>query len=155
MHFDPRWRQEFAQTRSSILQSCEGWIVDVQHIGSTAISGLVAQPIIDCVAAVDCQAGFDESIDRIVGLNFKELSAPSWLDSGRLLVKPRHGAITHRIFVVLLNSPPWHELLRVRDRFLADPEWAVSFEEAKVASWKEHEGDREQYEVSKQRFFAQ
>ncbi|MDG2222325.1 MAG: GrpB family protein, partial [Rubripirellula sp.] len=42
MHYDPRWRQEFEQTRSSILSSTEGWVTGVEHIGSTAISGLIA-----------------------------------------------------------------------------------------------------------------
>jgi GrpB-like predicted nucleotidyltransferase (UPF0157 family) len=51
MHYDPRWPQEFEQTRSGILQCCRGDVIEVCHIGSTAVSGLVAQPIIDLVAA--------------------------------------------------------------------------------------------------------
>ena len=52
MHYDPRWRQQFQQTRSSILHSCAGWVTAVEHVGSTTISGLIARPTIDVLAAV-------------------------------------------------------------------------------------------------------
>ena len=69
MHYDPRWRQEFQQTKSSILHSCAGWVTAVEHVGSTAISGLIARPIIDVLAAVADESALATAAQLIEGLN--------------------------------------------------------------------------------------
>ncbi len=74
MHYDPRWRQEFEQTRSSILHSCAGWVTAVEHIGSTAISGLIARPTIDVIASVADDEGHGTGgvVDRRAELSPRE-----------------------------------------------------------------------------------
>ena len=34
------------------MHSCDGWVTAVEHVGSTAISGLIARPTVDVLAAV-------------------------------------------------------------------------------------------------------
>jgi GrpB-like predicted nucleotidyltransferase (UPF0157 family) len=44
---DPRWKDLFA-AEAELLRSCLGGAaLDIQHIGSTAIPGIVAKPVID------------------------------------------------------------------------------------------------------------
>ena len=154
MHYDPRWRQEFEQTRSVILDSCRGWVTDVAHIGSTAVSGLIAQPIIDVVATVDDPRGFEPAVLRLEGINFAVAAAPGWAEGARLLVKPRRGEVTHRIFLAGSASPLPDRLLALRDWLRGSREEALAFEEAKVERWKECEGDAVRYKRAKQELFA-
>lgn len=153
MHYDPRWRQEFQQTRSSILQSCEGWVSEVHHVGSTAISGLIARPIVDCAAVVSDAEGFEEASVCIEGLNFKVRSNPDWLTSGRFLVKPRSGDPTHHIYLFVAGDGWLERILAVRKALRDNPEIAVRFEETKVHHWKCNEGDADQYQQAKAPFF--
>lgn len=153
MHYDPRWRQEFEQTRSSILQSCEGWVSEVYHVGSTAISGLIARPIVDCVAVVSEAEGFEEASICIEGLNFKVTANPDWLTSGRFLIKPRAGAQTHHVYLLVAGDEWLQRFLTVRDTFRENPELAIRFEETKVHHWKCSDGDRELYQNAKHPFF--
>ena len=150
MHYDPSWRQEFAQTRSSLLYACEGWLAEIEHIGSTAIPGLIAQPTIDVIAAVSDEQDIDQAAFRIEGLNFKS----SELDTSILLTKPRHllegqSEPTHRVFLTVLGSPLWKSTIMLRDYFLQSPEAAVQYEEVKMLNWKRFKGDREKYETGK------
>lgn len=154
MHYDPRWRQEFEQTRSVILDSCQGWVTGVAHIGSTAISGLIAQPIIDVVATVDDPRGFDPAVLRLGGINFAVAAAPGWAAGATLLVKPRRGEVTHRIFLVGSHSPLPQRVLALRDWLRSNREEALAFEEAKVEQWKESGGEAAGYERAKQELFA-
>lgn len=154
MHYDPRWRQEFAQTRSSVLFSGEGWITDVQHVGGTALPGLVSRPIIDCAAAISSLADLDEASARIEGLNFRQLASPGWLGPGRFFAKPRHGETTHHIFLVEQTSDTWKTLLAFRDKLLCDRDLALAFEAAKVAAWRDEEGRSIAYEKAKASFFC-
>lgn len=153
-HYDPSWRQEFEQTRSSILMSCSGWVQSVEHIGGTAIPGLIAQAIVDCVAGVVAPEGLEAASTAIEGLNYRREKLPTWVDDGILFTKPRHGPTTHRIFLTRIDSPLWSRVLRVRDWLREHPEVAYRFEDAKVKQWKAASGDPCRYAHAKAIFFA-
>lgn len=154
MHHDARWRQEFEQTRSSILQSCKGRVVAVEHVGSTAIGGLIARPIIDGIAVVADPVDLADSSMLIEGLNFRAIEIPEWAQplvpmSGaadpQLLEKPRHGETTHRIYVVNQGTRLVQETVRLREFLRSHPEFAFEFEERKVETWKSCDGHVSRY----------
>jgi GrpB-like predicted nucleotidyltransferase (UPF0157 family) len=164
MHYDPRWRQEF---------SCDGWISAAHHIGSTAISGLIARPTIDVIAIAvtddssidsssnhsspDC--GITEAANRIEGLNYRVVQSPLWADGAITLVKPRltdaeAPDASHRIFLVQQDSAILRRAVALRDYLRQHPEIAIELEEIKVAAWKNTEGNLERYQRNKSTFFA-
>ncbi|WP_153558241.1 GrpB family protein [Roseimaritima sediminicola] len=154
MHYDPQWRQEFEQTRSSVLMSCTGWVQAVEHVGSTAIDGLVAQPIVDVLAGVVDPAGLDPARQRVEGLNFQVTELPEWADDAVLLRKPRHGEPTHCVYLTQIDSPLWKRLLAVRDWLREHRDAALRYEEAKVHHWKASQADRERYQQAKAIYFS-
>lgn len=158
MHYDPRWPQEFQQTRSGILDGCSGWVVDVQHIGSTAIDGMIARPILDVVAAVEnddeVERALQESSDLIEGLNFRKHSPPMWAAETIVLDKPRSGAPTHRVFLTYVDSPFYRSAVCIRRALQADRELSLRFEETKVTRWKRGAGEPNKYAEDKSVFFA-
>ncbi len=158
MHYDPRWRQEFEQTRSGILHSCLGWVIDVQHIGSTAIGGMIARPVLDVVAAVrdddDSRKAIAESSDMIEGLNFRRVTTPMWAAEAIVFCKPRSGEETHRVFLTYLESPFYRSSIAVRDALRSDRELSLRFEETKVTRWRQGAGEPQKYADDKAVFFA-
>ena len=50
--YNPSWADLAAQACQRILEVGADLIVDVQHVGSTAVPGLSAKPILDLAAAV-------------------------------------------------------------------------------------------------------
>ncbi len=159
MHYDPRWPQEFQQTKSSILQSCEGWVTAVEHVGSTAISGLIARPTIDVLAAVEDANALATAAQLIEGLNFRINDSPDWSTEPIVLGKPRHLSVaqpdpTHSVWLVIYGSDCWQRMIRMRDWLRDNKETAVRFEEAKVARWRSGEGALSSYESDKALFFA-
>lgn len=154
MHYDPRWPQEFEQTRSGILQSCQGDVIEVQHIGSTAIAGLIAQPIVDVIAAVAGPPAFASATLAIQGLYFRQLPSPPWAGESLMFAKPRHGEITHQILLTVRDSSTWRRVLAVRDALRQDRDRALRFEEFKVRHWKAGQGQADQYDRDKALFFS-
>ena len=159
MHYDPRWRQEFQQTRSSILHSCAGWVTAVEHIGSTAISGLIARPTVDVVAAVADAEAMNSAVSLIEGLNFRLVESADWTQEAAVLTKPRHLSATqpdptHQVWLVVADSLTWVRLIRMRDWLRSHADTAIRFEEAKVAYWRSAEGDLAAYQSDKSLFFA-
>ncbi len=159
MHHDSRWRQEFQQTRSSILHSCQGWVVAVEHVGSTAIAGLVARPTIDAIAGVTSEEAMGPATDLIEGLNYGQVEPAGWAPDAIVLDKPRRPLSdrpdpTHRVLLMKLNSAAWDRAIRVRDWLRQHAEDAVRFEQAKVSRWRDGEGDPSRYHSDKAIFFA-
>jgi GrpB-like predicted nucleotidyltransferase (UPF0157 family) len=50
--YDPAWPVQFAAARAEILSACNGLVIEVHHIGSTAIPGIAAKPVIDLLPVV-------------------------------------------------------------------------------------------------------
>jgi GrpB-like predicted nucleotidyltransferase (UPF0157 family) len=154
MHYAAAWRQEFEQSKSGILQSCQGNVSDVQHIGSTAIPGLIARPIIDMVAIVSAVELLDEAAMQIQGLFFRMIETPSWCRDSLVLSKPRHGDATHLVFLTTPESRTHRRTVAIRDHLRAQPARAVEFEAAKVRRWKDVDGDSTHYDRDKAIFIA-
>jgi GrpB-like predicted nucleotidyltransferase (UPF0157 family) len=63
--YDPEWPAQFAAARDEILAACSGLVIDVRHIGSTAIPGLAAKAIIDMMPVVQ---RFEDGTSCVGGL---------------------------------------------------------------------------------------
>ena len=50
--YNPRWPTLFRQEARQIVKALSGQIILIHHIGSTAIPGIKAKPIIDCLIEV-------------------------------------------------------------------------------------------------------
>ncbi|MCY7538793.1 GrpB family protein [Bacillus pumilus] len=48
------WVKEFESEKKRIIEVIGQYIVNVHHIGSTAVNGLSAKPIIDIAIEIDC-----------------------------------------------------------------------------------------------------
>lgn len=75
LEYDPTWPQRFEELRceyTGALAAAGVPVVAVVHVGSTAVPGLAAKPVIDCdivVAYRDVSA----ASDTLIGLGFKPL----------------------------------------------------------------------------------
>jgi GrpB-like predicted nucleotidyltransferase (UPF0157 family) len=54
--YDPSWPSIFATERIRLMAIFPELFVDVQHVGSTAVPGLQAKPIVDILAGVESMA---------------------------------------------------------------------------------------------------
>lgn len=50
--YDPRWPHLYSAEKDRLLAAVGEWWLAIEHIGSTAVPGLVAKPILDIMAAV-------------------------------------------------------------------------------------------------------
>ena len=45
--YDPHWKTEFEQLKQVLSNELKDFDIDIQHVGSTAIPGLCAKPVLD------------------------------------------------------------------------------------------------------------
>ena len=98
--YSEKWKTLFEDEKVLILKNLEPFVVDVQHVGSTSVEGLIAKPIIDIVIGV---ISFD-----FVKKNAQLLSEIGYEHLGTFGIEGRHFFIkesgdirTHHLHMVL------------------------------------------------------
>jgi GrpB-like predicted nucleotidyltransferase (UPF0157 family) len=128
--YDPAWPQIYAAERAPILAVAGPRLLALEHIGSTAIPGLCAKPIIDMMAAV---AHLDDGAALIEplaahGYRLVETGMP-----GRLLLRKDVAERGVRVHLHIIELATWdtrNERL-LRDYLLAHPEAAQAYGDLK------------------------
>ena len=144
---DNEWEVIAAETISKLHSILQDVLVDAQHIGSTAIKGICAKPIIDIVAGV---SDFDvllsmNSILEKNGFVFRGQDHPLQY----LYICGKNDIRTHHIHVVIYNSEEWNNYVDVRDYLNCHKEDAVVYSKLKESLAKQYSEDRETYTASK------
>lgn len=135
------------------------WLADgVEHVGSTAVPGLAAKPVIDLMASVG-------DLNAVVAQAGGELAADGWchvppeLDQRpwrRFFVKPDESG-QHRVahlHLIQAGHPRWAEQLAFRDALRRDDQLARQYGDLKRQLAARHSGDREAYTAAKAAFVA-
>ncbi len=152
--YDDRWALQAAEERQCLLGLLGLWLVeDVHHVGSTAIPGMPAKPIIDLMAGV---GSLDDApaLARVLAPHDWHFVPPQrdarlWR---RFFVKVASG---HRIAHLHLLDPgttQWAEQLRFRDRLSTQPALAAKYAELKRRLAARVSHDREAYTEGKSPF---
>ena len=68
---DAAWRQKFAIEADEIRRALGRNVLAVHHIGSTAVPGILAKPIVDILVDVSRIEGVDEQTERMDELGFE------------------------------------------------------------------------------------
>lgn len=150
---DPSWPSRFAAERDRLLALLPGVFVDIQHIGSTAVPGLAAKPVIDILAGVESMA-VAEALAEPLCRNGYTTSAEfnRSLADRRWFMRWAEGRRTHHLHVVVHGAEPWHQRLRFRDELRRRPELAERYAALKAGWAAEHRLDREAYTDAKAGF---
>ena len=71
--YDPRWPQLYEREAAAISAALGGALSAIHHIGSTAVPGLAAKPIIDIMPVVHSLAGADAARGALEALGYEYL----------------------------------------------------------------------------------
>ncbi|MET8759376.1 GrpB family protein [Lentzea sp. NPDC004782] len=156
---DPSWAIRAQAERDQLHELLGPWLVDgIEHVGSTAIPGLAAKPIVDLQASVT-------SLDTVVTGASEILRANGWayvppeLDQRpwrRFFVKPDPSGQRREAHLHLIQAGHhrWTDQLRFRDALRDDPAKAQQYEALKRHLAQTAGHDREAYTEGKAAFVA-
>ncbi|QBK04919.1 GrpB family protein [Hylemonella gracilis] len=150
---DPAWPQAYAAERLRLLSVLPGVFIDVQHVGSTAVPGLAAKPIIDILASVTSMAVAESVIAPLCAVGYTTSAEyNATLSDRKWLMRWADGRRTHHLHVAVHDGPVWREWLRFRDALRAQPALAARYAEWKADCAGKHPRDREAYTQAKAEF---
>jgi GrpB-like predicted nucleotidyltransferase (UPF0157 family) len=149
--YDLRWPDQFEQERRVLVDVLGPWLVGpIEHVGSTAIPGLVAKPVIDIMAAV---RDLESSRAVIAALSEIRYCYSAYrADVMHWFCKPSPAVRTHHLHVVPFRSQLWFDRLAFRDFLRAHPTVAMEYATLKHTLAKQHHTDRDAYTDAKSPF---
>lgn len=122
--YDALWPREFEAEADRIARACDGLPIRLEHIGSTAVPGLSAKPVIDILAGVPPRAARAPYIAALTPLGYEHLGANGV--PGRDYFR-RGVPRSHHVHMVSWSSAVWHDHLLFRDSLRANPDVAREY----------------------------
>ncbi|MEM7373940.1 MAG: GrpB family protein [Bacteroidota bacterium] len=146
------WQEIFHQTREQLLHALGDHVMDIQHIGSTAIPGIPAKPILDMAMAIAQKDALKEILPTLEALGY-EYRGDAREDGGHLCVLNIEAEVrSQHLHIVLHSDPQWKNYLHFRDTLLAHPELKEEYMHLKQSLASRFPHDRKAYTSGKHEF---
>jgi GrpB-like predicted nucleotidyltransferase (UPF0157 family) len=147
--YDPAWPSQFVAAREEILSVCNGLVIDVHHVGSTAIPSLSAKPIIDLLPVV---RRLEDAIACI-----PPLQALGYTHRGEHGIAGRHYFVrgtprSHQVHLFAADHPEIERHLLFRDYLRAHPEEREAYARLKRSLTERFRDDVREYAEAKTPF---
>lgn len=173
---DPAWPSAYARMRAAVRAAAGGHVERIEHIGSTAVPGLAAKPIIDVMVGVADDALIDVAAEPEVEVGGEADIEPAGPAShvdlvqalqrigfvyrsingipGRLFFRRRDVVPGQHIHLVRTGSAFWVRHLLFRDYLRAHPDEVTAYAALKRRLAAVHGSDRMAYTEAKSDFIT-
>lgn len=151
--YDHSWPDRFQREKRLLEQAIGPWIIGgVHHVGSTAVRGLAAKPVIDILVGVADLPAAQECRAELANLGYRY--APYRAEEMCWFCKPNPSHRTHQLHVVPSGSHRYRAELAFRDALRADSRLAEEYAALKQSLATKFTRDREAYTEGKHDFIA-
>lgn len=151
--YNPAWPVQFQREAGTLTNALGCYITGgVHHVGSTAVPGLSAKPIIDVMIGVRSLDTSRPCIDLLA--EFHYCYAPYRQDVMHWFCKPNPARRTHHLHLVPTGSQRFTDVLTFRDYLRTHPDAVTQYEQLKRQLAKRHTNDRNAYTNGKSDLIA-
>ncbi|MEI8246589.1 MAG: GrpB family protein [Lentisphaerota bacterium] len=150
VNYEDKWPAEFRKEAEMLLNLLSKEIVHVHHIGSTAVPGLRAKPVIDILVEVN-------NIDALDQYNSK-MEQAGYIPKGEFGIAGRRFYLkglynrTHHVHAFNAGSTEVDRHIAFRDYLIVHPVAAKEYAELKARCAAECNNDNERYCAAKHEF---
>ncbi len=149
---DPRWSVEFERVAAQLRPALGSLVVAVEHVGSTAVAGLIAKPILDVAVGLTAEAD-TLTVTRVLDTHRYEFRGDAGEEGGLVFVlndRPLH-RVAH-LHVVRFGDRQWRDYLAVRARLRSDSTARADYADLKWRLARQFADDRRAYTAAKNSF---
>ncbi len=147
------WATVFAREAAAILEACTPWVTEVHHVGSTAVPGLAAKPILDMLPIAGGAGEGHEAVAGMERLGYRyrgEHGIPGRFYFDRVV----DGRTVAHLHMLPVEHRDIGELLAFRDYLRSHPGACRDYERLKRGLASKFRDDRQSYTDSKAEFIV-
>jgi len=152
--FNSQWAYAFAKEASAIKDKLgPDNIKDIQHVGSTSISGILSKPIIDIAIPVDNLDIADRWQQSLAELGYWYKGKQSDMPDRRFFAKGPDDDRT--VYLHIVTKEEFNRLIKFRDTLRNNKDLANEYSVLKQELAKKYSKDRESYTKAKDEFIQE
>jgi GrpB-like predicted nucleotidyltransferase (UPF0157 family) len=158
--YNPQWKNAFEALSKALYSILGGLDIAIEHVGSTAVPGMAAKPILDLDIVPADETDLPEMANRLERAGYHNRGDQGI--PGRFAFRQSSPATPvyqdvshwqeHHLYVCLRNSVSLKNHLFMRDALLKDPQLVASYSALKAALAAEEGITRETYSKQKTAF---
>jgi GrpB-like predicted nucleotidyltransferase (UPF0157 family) len=151
--YDPAWPARFESEKSIVLAIFRAVPIQVEHIGSTAVPGLGAKPVIDMLLGVEDLAAVEARIPDLAAADYEYVRRyETEFPERRLFAKPQQRPRAYHLHAVEFSTAFWRRQLLFRNFLRLQAQVALDYCELKRRLATEYGTDRDGYSRAKTAF---
>lgn len=152
---NPSWAGQFVDESSLAIAALGDVLIELHHIGSTAIPGIVAKPVIDMLAVVTSVDALDSSSPHLATLGYEALGEFGIPGRRYFRKDSAAGVRTHQLHAFAIGSDHIERHLGFRDYLRAHSGQAHAYELLKKVLAERYAGDMGAYSHGKTDFIRE
>lgn len=125
--------------------------VSIEHVGSTAVPGLAAKPVIDIDIVIRAPHDLPAIVHRLAVLGYRHRGNLG-IEDREAFRAPAESTIPHHLYVCASGSLPLRNHLALRDHLRANPTDAAAYSALKRNLAAQHPHDMDRYIEGKSNF---
>lgn len=120
--YNPAWAGEYERYADDIDRVAGSISHQITHIGSTAIPGMDAKPIIDILVGLSSRSDLIAFYDRLLNAGYEPKEPAGSADDQRFLVRRGSGGDRKaHVHLALKGGRQWRDLIAFRNALRSDP----------------------------------
>lgn len=149
--YDEAWPARFEAERGRVAGVLGDAAARIEHVGSTAVPGLAAKPVVDLDAVLRDPDDWERHVEPLAALGYARYRRGDFADR-RFLRRFEDGRRVAHLSLVGPGSPVLAQHLALRDLLRGDPALAARYARLKRELAERHADDRDAYTFAKTAF---
>lgn len=159
--FSPNWSVAYQELSEVFRKRLGGLFTDLQHVGSTAVTGLASKPVLDIDIVIDSVEALPAITEKLLKMGYTSkgiVAIPDryvfTADSALIpFTNPRKFWMKHNLYVCVSGSTALKNHIQFRDYLRSNSKAAAQYEELKYRL-AQNSGSIEKYASDKTEFIS-
>jgi len=144
------WQALYKKELSTINGVLSEELISAHHIGSTAIAGIKAKPVIDILLEVKSINAVDKYNSQFLSIGYE--AKGEFGVKGRRFFQKGGNERTHHVHIFKKNDPEVRRHIKFRDYLVKNEEKAKEYENLKINLAEKYSSDSDSYSKGKDEF---
>ena len=153
LEYQDTWPSQFQQVAEELLAVFPVSCASIEHIGSTAVPGLCAKPVLDVLVGVRDLRDAEDAQPPLASLGYQYRPAyEDQLPDRRYHVRPAGKTLRVHLHGVLREGRLWQQHIQFRNALLRDERLLQAYAQLKRGLAELHAGNKAAYTAAKAPF---
>ena len=122
LDYDINWENDFLKIKNELDQALKNLALSIEHVGSTAVEGLAAKPIIDIDIVIASTSDLNKVIEKLNQIGYIHEGNLGISDREAFKYTGKEHLQTHHLYVCPKNSKELQRHITFRDYLKSHPE---------------------------------